>query len=78
MICIVQIYFSIGGQYYNSPPVIYNYKRDDVIDLERLIEIQLQHRIGKYIRVDLYFDAKWILISEVEFVSSKLKYKSHF
>ena len=68
---LLQFTFSIGGQYYNSEPIVYKYMRDDLIESARFIHIKLEHSIGKYVKMELYFDDKWILISEVEFDSSE-------
>ena len=53
----------------NSPPVIQFFSRDKLIDYARNVNIMIGNRIGKYVRVDLYFDDKWLLISEVRFES---------
>lgn len=63
---------SIGGKYYSQKLDKYHYIRDEVVEYARQVQIKLEHIIARYIKVELYFDAKWILISEVEFKSSKL------
>ncbi|VVC94329.1 unnamed protein product [Leptidea sinapis] len=37
----------------------------------RNVTIKLHHRIGKWVRIQLHFSARWILISEVVFDSGK-------
>jgi len=49
--------------------VNYAYLRDDVMDYARLVPVSLQHQIGSQVTLRLYYDAKWILISEVQFQS---------
>lgn len=45
--------------------------QDEVMDEARDIEISLEHNVGKFVKIQLFFDAKWIMISEVEFKSGK-------
>ncbi|KAL3871564.1 hypothetical protein ACJMK2_039555, partial [Sinanodonta woodiana] len=63
------IYLSIGGIYYTAQPVIFNYVRDTVVEFSRPIKINLLNQIGRFVKVHLYFDSRWILISEVNFKS---------
>lgn len=66
-----RIWFSIGGKYFNGPPVNFSYMPDIYFENARNVTIPLYHRIGKYVKVELVFASKWILISEVVFKSSK-------
>jgi len=43
--------------------------RDTIMDYARPVIIPIPHRIAQTVRVDLYFDAKWMMISEVRFDS---------
>jgi hypothetical protein len=52
-----------------SNAIIYQHHRDDVFEIARPILIELNNHIARYVRLDLYFDSKWILISEVTFDS---------
>lgn len=45
--------------------------RDTVMEYARNVLVPIPHRIGKYIKVQLYFDARWLMLSEVQFGSSK-------
>ena len=65
------LYFSVGPPTagYQSRPVVYEYMRDRVIEFARNVIIPIPHRIGRTVRADLYFDAKWLMISEVRFES---------
>lgn len=49
--------------------VNYAYLRDDVIEYARMVTVSVQHQVGDQVNVRLYFDAKWIMISEVQFES---------
>ncbi|XP_037031217.1 discoidin domain-containing receptor 2 isoform X2 [Bradysia coprophila] len=66
----VQVFFSIGGQHFNGEPVHFSYMPDTIMEHARDVTIKLHHRIGKYLQVHLYFALRWIMLSEVSFVSS--------
>lgn len=63
------IYFSVGGNLYQNQPIKFEFVRDNVVEYSRPVMIRLNNNIGKYVRLQLYFDAKWMMISEVQFVS---------
>ena len=65
-----QIEFSIGGTYFDSLPGLeYSHYRDEIMPLERNVDIRLDHKIGRFMRIKLFYDAKWMLISELHFES---------
>ena len=64
--------FSGGGRDWagsRSGTVNYAYLRDDVIEYARMVPVSVQQQVGDQVSVRLYFDAKWIMISEVQFES---------
>ncbi|XP_053381062.1 discoidin domain-containing receptor 2-like isoform X2 [Mercenaria mercenaria] len=63
------IYFSVGGNLYQNQPIKFDFIRDNIVEYSRPVMIRLNHNIGKYVRLQLYFDAKWMMISEIQFVS---------
>ncbi len=67
-----KLYFSIGGKYYQETPVVYDYMRDTLIEFARYVIIPIQHRVARYIKADLYFDARWMMVSEVKFDSGEI------
>ena len=67
------IYFSIGGKYYTSTPIEYKYMRDILIEFARPVIIPLFQKTAQYVKLQLFYDARWILISEVEFTSGELR-----
>lgn len=69
-----KVYFSIGGQHFSSEPVQFSYMPDAIMESARDVTIKLHHRIGRYIQVHLYFAMRWIMLSEISFVSSKYPY----
>ncbi|CAH2216613.1 jg22838, partial [Pararge aegeria aegeria] len=61
--------FSIGGRHFQDEPIRYTNVRDNIFENSRNVTIKLHHRIGKWVRIQLHFSARWILISEVVFDS---------
>ncbi|XP_060568273.1 discoidin domain-containing receptor 2-like isoform X2 [Ruditapes philippinarum] len=63
------IHYSIGGKYFKQKKDKFYFIRDTVVEYARNVYIKLDHINARYIKLELYFDAKWILISEVQFES---------
>lgn len=63
------LYFSVGGAVYQDDPIVFDFMRDTLIEFARNVIIQIHNRIGRFIKVVLFFDAKWMMISEVRFES---------
>lgn len=64
------VYFSIGGSHYNHEPLVYeghaeSYKADSSFYLN----IPLTGRCARSLKLHLHFRLKWMMISEVRFVS---------
>lgn len=67
----VKIMFSVGGKRFNrQEPVTYEYIEDKIFEIARNVSIKLHHRIGKFVKLQLHFAAKWIMVSEVAFDST--------
>lgn len=49
--------------------IVYQHIRDDIFEIARPVLIELNNQIGRFVRVDFYFDSKWLLISEITFDS---------
>nr|CAD7198758.1 unnamed protein product [Timema douglasi] len=64
------IMFSVGGRYYVGEPITYTYIEDRIFENSRNISIKLHHRVGRFVKLQLHFAAKWIMISEVTFDSA--------
>ncbi|XP_042876703.1 discoidin domain-containing receptor 2-like isoform X7 [Penaeus japonicus] len=64
-----RVLFSVGGRYFGSRPIEYNYMTDEVSEYGRNVSIKLHHRVGKYVKIQLFFKARWIMVSEIFFVS---------
>ncbi|XP_034839264.1 discoidin domain-containing receptor 2 isoform X1 [Maniola hyperantus] len=63
------ITFSIGGRHFQDEPIRYTTVEDNIFESSRNVSIKLHHRIGKWVRIELHFLARWILVSEVVFDS---------
>lgn len=64
-----RVHFSVGGRYFGSRPIEFNYMTDEVSEYGRNVSIKLHHRVGKYVKIQMFFKARWIMISEIFFVS---------
>ncbi|XP_022905687.1 discoidin domain-containing receptor 2 [Onthophagus taurus] len=62
-------YFSIGGNLFSGEPVHFSYMPDLVLEHARNVTIKLHNRIGRFLKLQLYFGSRWILLSEVSFDS---------
>ncbi|XP_069672630.1 discoidin domain-containing receptor 2-like isoform X2 [Periplaneta americana] len=67
-----KVTFSVGGQFYNGRPLVYSYMPDTVLENARNVSINLHGRFGRFVKLQLYFAARWIMISEVVFESTPL------
>lgn len=56
----------------------YAYIPDTLLENARNVSISLHNREGASVKVHLYFAAKWIVIGEVTFVTSKRENKIKF
>ncbi|CAG9771116.1 unnamed protein product [Ceutorhynchus assimilis] len=63
-------FFSLNGRKFNSEPVHFSYMPDLVMEHSRNVTIKLHQRIGKFLKLQLYFASRWILLSEVSFDST--------
>lgn len=68
---MARVYFSVGGRYYNDEPVEYEYMVDVVMQLARWVHIPIPNHVGRFIKLELYFENRWMLLSEVRINSSK-------
>ncbi|XP_046467696.1 discoidin domain-containing receptor 2 isoform X1 [Neodiprion pinetum] len=65
-----KVYLSGGaGSQFNGEPVHFSYMPDLVLEQARDVTIKLHSRAGRYLKLQLYFAAKWIMLSEVVFES---------
>ncbi|KRG03097.1 discoidin domain-containing receptor 2 isoform X2 [Drosophila mojavensis] len=64
-----KVFFSIGGRQFIGEPVQFSYMPDQVLDHARDVTIKLHHRLGRYLQLHLYFAARWMMLSEITFIS---------
>ena len=69
---LAKISFSVGGLFYQPKYVQYVFQRDTWMNYARTVNIPLMNHIGQYMRVELYFDDRWMMISEVQILSGKI------
>lgn len=65
----VKIMFSVGGSYYYGDPISFSYMEDRIFEVNRNVSIKLHRRVGRFVKLQLHFAARWIMISEVIFDS---------
>ena len=72
----MKIYFSNEeGKFGDDRAVDYIYMPDRMVEDARNVSINLHGEHGKYVMMQLFFSDKWMLISEVTFISSEFKIK---
>jgi discoidin domain receptor family member 2 len=59
--------FSVGGKFYNGRPLTYTYMPDRILEQSRNVSIHLHGRFGRFVKLQLWFAARWILLGEVTF-----------
>ncbi|KAG0714483.1 Discoidin domain-containing receptor 2 [Chionoecetes opilio] len=65
-----RVLFSVGGEHYHAqPPVEFEYVVDRIFENARNVTIRLHGAAAKFVKVQLFFALRWILISEVAFDS---------
>lgn len=64
-----KVYLSIGGKLFSGLPIEYQYMPDTIMEHARNVTIKLHHVIGRFLKVQLYFESTWIMVSEVSFDS---------
>ena len=64
-----KIWFSVGGKQFLGEPIVFQYMRDTLMEYLRPVIIPLENGVGQYVKIELYFDARWMMISEVQFES---------
>lgn len=63
------VYFSVNGKYYKGEPITFDYMEDLIFENPRNVSVRLHHRVGRFVKVQLFFASRWIMISEVSFDS---------
>lgn len=70
----MKIYFSNEeGKFGDDRAVDYIYMPDRMVEDARNVSINLHGEHGKYVMMQLFFSDKWMLISEISFISSEFK-----
>jgi hypothetical protein len=63
-------YFSVGGKIFGGEPVTFTPLSDEIFEEPRNITAKLHRRVGRFVKLRLFFASKWLLVSEVEFDSA--------
>jgi hypothetical protein len=70
--------FSVGGKFYNGRPLTYTYMPDRILEQARNVSIHLHGRFGRFVKLQLWFAARWILLGEVTFETGEYKKLIYF
>ena len=66
-----RVYFSVGGKVFTEhDPVIFAPLEDTIFEEPRNVSVKLHRRVARFVRVQMSFASKWIMLSEVSFDSS--------
>jgi len=63
----------VGTSSPDAEAVIYDHRRDKLIDFARNVVVTLPNLVGSFVSVQLFFDATWLLVSEVRFESGAFR-----
>ncbi|KAL3275352.1 hypothetical protein HHI36_020119 [Cryptolaemus montrouzieri] len=63
-------FFSTTPNLFNGEAVHFSYMPDLVLEHARNVTIKLHQRVGRWIKLQLYFASRWILLSEISFDSA--------
>lgn len=64
-----KVMFSVGGKRFKGEPITFEYVEDRIFENARNVSIKLHHRVGRFVKLQLHFAAKWLLVSEIAFDS---------
>lgn len=65
-----KIAFSIGGEIFNSEPELFEPLEDSIFEEPRNVSMKLHRRAAQFIKIQLFFASKWIMVSEISFESN--------
>nr|XP_045589566.1 discoidin domain-containing receptor tyrosine kinase B-like isoform X2 [Procambarus clarkii] len=65
-----RVLFSVGGEHYHEQSAVeFEYVVDRIFEHARNVTIRLHNAAAKFVKLQLFFSLRWILISEVAFDS---------
>ena len=66
-----KVFFSVGGKYYPEKRMNeFKYNTDRIFENARDVTMKL-HGSGRYVKLQLFFAMKWMMISEINFESGE-------
>lgn len=66
----ILVSFSVGGKAFSPESVKFSHARDKVESARRVL-VPIPYRLGQLVQLLLYFDSKWMMISEIRFLSGR-------
>ena len=67
----VAVYFSSTPDSYPEWPVVFECERDSESESARFVTVPIPERVGRFVKAQLYFGARWMMLSEVRFKSGE-------
>ncbi len=61
----------MNGKIYSGDPIVYHPLEDCIFEEPKNITINLHRHIAQYVKIELFWAKRWILISEVTFDARK-------
>lgn len=68
---LVRVFFSDGGKLYQAVPVFSYPRAVRTTHQSHRVSVPLGGRTARFLKLQLFFSARWILVSEVQFVSGE-------
>jgi len=61
--------FSENGETFLGEGIVHSTDEDAIFEDPRNVTINLHRKVGRFVKISLFFASKWILLSEVTFQS---------
>lgn len=77
-----KVFFGIGVRQYLGEPVQFSYSSQleaaspPAPEHARDVTIKLHHRLGRYLQLQFFLATRWLLLSEITFISGKQQHTS--
>lgn len=66
----VLVFFSVGGKTFSPDSVSFSFAKDMVESAHRIL-VPIPYRLGQFLHLVLFFNSKWMMISEIRFLNGK-------
>lgn len=63
----ISLYFGTSAGSFEEWPVVHDTGLDSDNEEAHFVTVPIEYRIGRYVKAELYFAARWLMISEIQF-----------